>query len=87
MFSVSKFSRSCLCCPLTCHNSSPCVCKRFAFMTQGLLPPRWRQLVRRDANGRLDPEGFVWGAPYRWGCTLVAFNEQKLSRCARSRKH
>jgi putative spermidine/putrescine transport system substrate-binding protein len=48
---------------------------------QELLPQRWKQLVRRDASGRLDPEGAVWGAPYRWGCTLVAYDEQKLSRC------
>ena len=60
--------------------------QRFAVTTQELLPPRWRQLVRRDANGRLDPEGAVWGAPYRWGCTLVAYDQQKLARCGWSRK-
>lgn len=47
---------------------------------QEMLPPRWRQLVRRDGSGRLDPQGAVWGAPYRWGCTLIAYDEQKLDR-------
>lgn len=61
--------------------------QRSAVTTQELLPPRWQQLVRRDANGRLDPEGAVWGAPYRWGCTLVAYDQQKLARCAWSSKH
>lgn len=31
-----------------------------------MLPPRLRALVRRDAQGRQDPRGDVYGAPYRW---------------------
>lgn len=39
--------------------------------------------MRRNSSGRLDPHGDVWGVPYRWGCTLVAFDQQKLARCCR----
>lgn len=48
---------------------------------QELLPPRWKQLVRRDERGLMDLRGAVWGAPYRWGCTLIAYNKDKLERC------
>lgn len=45
-----------------------------------LLPPRWRRLVSRDSRGCPSPQGQVWGAPYRWGCTLVAYNKDRLLR-------
>ncbi|KAK9845493.1 hypothetical protein WJX81_007872 [Elliptochloris bilobata] len=44
------------------------------------LSPRWRRLLRRDANGRLSDHGDVWAAPHRWGCTLVAARKDKLLR-------
>lgn len=47
---------------------------------QGLLYPRWQQLVTRNAEGMVDPRGKVWGVPYRWGCTVIAYNEQKLRK-------
>ncbi len=37
--------------------------------------------MRRDERGLMDPRGAVWGAPYRWGCTLIAYNKDKLERC------
>lgn len=42
------------------------------------VPPRWQTLVRRDRNGLLSPEGEVWGAPYRWGMTLLAYRRDKF---------
>ncbi|NJO53272.1 MAG: polyamine ABC transporter substrate-binding protein, partial [Leptolyngbyaceae cyanobacterium RM2_2_4] len=31
------------------------------------LPDRWQDLVRRDRQGQLDPEGELSGCPYRLG--------------------
>lgn len=44
------------------------------------ISPRWQALVRRDPNGRLDPTGKVYGAPYRWGCTMMAYRRDKAAR-------
>ena len=44
------------------------------------LSPRWQALVRRDVDGRLDPTGKVYGAPYRWGCTVMAYRRDKAAR-------
>ena len=46
------------------------------------MPKRWRQLVRRNRWGAVDPKGPVWGVPYRWGCTLIAYRKDALLRCA-----
>lgn len=43
------------------------------------LPSQWQTLVRRNAEGKLDPEGQVWGAPYRWGTTVIAYRADKFS--------
>ncbi len=48
---------------------------------QADMPDRWRRLVRRDAQGLESPAGPVWGAPYRWGCTLIAYRRDELLRC------
>ncbi|HTL89283.1 MAG TPA: extracellular solute-binding protein [Leptolyngbya sp.] len=37
------------------------------------LPDRWKQLVSRDNQGNLKPNAPVWGAPYRWGATVIAY--------------
>lgn len=37
------------------------------------LPLAWRALVTRNAEGLPDPSGQVWGAPYRWGSTVIAY--------------
>lgn len=37
------------------------------------LPPPFQQLVQRNAEGLIDPNGQVWGAPYRWGSTVIIY--------------
>ena len=42
------------------------------------LPADWQQLVRRNPKGFIDDNGKIYGAPYRWGSTLIAYNREKL---------
>ncbi|MBD2486976.1 extracellular solute-binding protein [Aulosira sp. FACHB-615] len=42
------------------------------------LDERWRQLVTRNEQGNLDPQGKVWAAPYRWGSTVIVYDRQKF---------
>ncbi len=42
------------------------------------LPPRWQTLVKRDNQGKLATEGQIYGAPYRWGSTVIAYQSDKL---------
>ncbi len=42
------------------------------------LPSRFREVVKRDPRGLIDSDGSVWGAPYRWGMTVIAYNQEKF---------
>ncbi|MBN3923554.1 extracellular solute-binding protein [Nostoc sp. NMS4] len=44
------------------------------------LDERWKQLVTRNDRGILDTQGKVWGAPYRWGSTVIVYNRDKLQK-------
>ncbi|MEH2232302.1 MAG: extracellular solute-binding protein [Nostoc sp.] len=44
------------------------------------LDERWKQLVTRNDRGILDTQGKVWGAPYRWGSTVIVYNREKLRK-------
>lgn len=44
------------------------------------LPNRWRELVTRDDQGKLDPSGQVWAAPYGWGTTVIAYRADRFKR-------
>lgn len=43
------------------------------------LPQEYQQLVKRNSQGYLDSRGDVWGAPYRWGTTMIAYRSDRLS--------
>ncbi|HBB34542.1 MAG TPA: polyamine ABC transporter substrate-binding protein [Cyanobacteria bacterium UBA8803] len=42
------------------------------------LSPPWQALVRRNQKGEPDNSGPVWGAPYRWGTTVIAYRRDKF---------
>ncbi|BAZ45873.1 periplasmic polyamine-binding protein [Chondrocystis sp. NIES-4102] len=44
------------------------------------LPKTWQQLVQRNQQGYLTQEGTIWGAPYRWGSTVIAYQSKKLEK-------
>jgi len=42
------------------------------------LDEKWKKLVTRNDQGNPDAQGKVWGAPYRWGSTVIVYNRDKL---------
>ncbi len=44
------------------------------------LPARWQALVRRDDQGDLAATGQLWGAPYRWGTTAIAYDRTQFAK-------
>ncbi|MFB2897215.1 extracellular solute-binding protein [Aerosakkonemataceae cyanobacterium BLCC-F50] len=42
------------------------------------LPPQYQRLVRRNQQGNIDLKGQVWGAPYRWGTTMIVYHRDKF---------
>ncbi|WP_197480179.1 MULTISPECIES: extracellular solute-binding protein [unclassified Anabaena] len=42
------------------------------------LDARWQKLVTRNQQGFPDLQGKVWAAPYRWGSTVIVYNQDKF---------
>lgn len=43
------------------------------------LPSRWGPVVRRNDQGLPDGQGRIWGAPYRWGTTMVVYRRDLVA--------
>ncbi|MBL1209970.1 MAG: extracellular solute-binding protein, partial [Geminocystis sp. GBBB08] len=43
------------------------------------LPLPFQKLAMRNEEGKLDDGGKIWGAPYRWGCVMIAYRNDKLA--------
>ncbi|WP_319422195.1 extracellular solute-binding protein [Pleurocapsa sp. FMAR1] len=44
------------------------------------LPAIWQKIVQRNDQGNLAADGQIWGAPYRWGSTVIAYQSKKLDK-------
>lgn len=42
------------------------------------IPEPWLSLSQRNEQGALDSTGQYWGAPYRWGATVLVYRKDKL---------
>jgi putative spermidine/putrescine transport system substrate-binding protein len=38
------------------------------------LNEKWQQLIKRDQEGK------IWGVPYRWGNTVIIYNQEKFQK-------
>lgn len=48
---------------------------------QDSLSPRLKELVTRNpTTGRADPNGEIFGCPYRWGTTLILYRTDRMNR-------
>ncbi|KAM5551170.1 hypothetical protein ABKV19_026146 [Rosa sericea] len=44
------------------------------------LSDRWKVYLHRNSEGRIDPDGKIWAAPYRWGCMVIAYKKTKFRK-------
>jgi len=44
------------------------------------LPTSCQKLVKRDRDGKLDENGSIWAAPYRWGTTVIIYREEEFKK-------
>ena len=42
------------------------------------MPLPWQKLVRRNNKGNITDDGKIYGAPYRWGSIVIAYQSDRL---------
>ncbi|XP_021855882.2 uncharacterized protein [Spinacia oleracea] len=42
------------------------------------LAVKWKVFLRRNNEGKIDPEGRIWAVPYRWGSMVIAYKKSKF---------
>ncbi|NCO78977.1 MAG: extracellular solute-binding protein [Cyanobacteria bacterium] len=43
------------------------------------IPQEFQNLTKRNEEGKLDNNGKIWGAAYRWGCVMIAYRNDKFA--------
>ncbi len=43
------------------------------------LSAKWQKFVTRNSQGKIDPKGQVYGAPYRFGSLVIAYDQDKFA--------
>ncbi|GMH09140.1 hypothetical protein Nepgr_010980 [Nepenthes gracilis] len=46
----------------------------------GVLTDKWKVYLCRNSNGKLDPNGKIWGVPYRWGSMVIMYKKSKFDK-------
>lgn len=44
------------------------------------IPTKWQKIVQRNQQGLVDPDGRIWGAPYRWGTAMIVYRQDRLAQ-------
>ncbi|XP_074283174.1 uncharacterized protein LOC141607718 [Silene latifolia] len=44
------------------------------------LPDKWKVYLRRNNEGKADPDGRTWAVPYRWGSMVIAYKKSKFDK-------
>jgi putative spermidine/putrescine transport system substrate-binding protein len=44
------------------------------------LSPQWQRIVKRNRQGQVSATGEIWGAPYRWGATVIAYRKDEFRK-------
>lgn len=44
------------------------------------LTEKWKVYLRRNTEGKIDPEGRIWAVPYRWGSMVIAYKKSKFDK-------